>query len=109
MRTLKFIVNNKTILKDPSCDFSNLKPKSGEVIRAEFSFSSEWNKAVKVIAFYSRDRKELTPQVLSEDDSCIIPSEALNDFVFYIQILGKRKGKKFETDKLAVCQDGGKR
>ena len=41
MRTLEFIVNNKSIIRDPDCDFSGLFPGTEKCIMAHFSFSEE--------------------------------------------------------------------
>lgn len=36
MRTLRFIVNDKNIKQDPTCDFSGLFPGKNSNVRAEF-------------------------------------------------------------------------
>lgn len=108
MRTLRFIVDGETIKQDPSCDFSGLFPGKNPDICSEFTFSPEWNNKVKVAAFWSVLDKEYEPQAI-EDDSCIIPSEALMKPSFKIQVLGKRGREKLETNKLSVFQRGGKR
>lgn len=108
MRTLRFIVDGKTITQDPSCDFSGLFPGRNPSVRAEFTFSSEWKNKVKVAAFWSVLDKEYEPQEL-QDDSCIIPSEALAKPSFKVQILGKRGKERIDTNKLSVLQRGDKR
>lgn len=108
MRTLRFIVDGKTITQDPSCDFSGLFPGRNPNVRAEFTFSSEWKNKVKVAAFWSVLDKEYEPQEL-QDDSCIIPSEALAKPSFKIQILGKRGKERIDTNKLSILQRGDRR
>lgn len=108
MQILQFIVDGKTIKQDPSCDFSGLFPGKNPNIRAEFTFSSEWNNMVKVAAFWSVLDKEYEPQVI-EDDSCIIPSEALLKPSFKIQVLGKKGNERIDTNKLIILQKGGRR
>lgn len=113
MRKLSFIVNNESIQKDPSCNFSGLFPGKNPDIEAEFSFSDEWNNTVKVVAFFSMLDAEYEPQVLV-DNSCKIPKEALSRAAFKIQVIGKKTrtsfGKdKLKTDKLTIRQTGGKR
>lgn len=108
MRTLKFNVDGSVLKPDPSCDFANLVPGSNEVVVAEFKFSSEWAGVRKVAAFYSVLGREYTPQILQDGVRCFIPTHALERRSFKIQIMGIINGKKVQTNKLAVSQDGGK-
>lgn len=113
MRTLRFIVDDGLIRQDPSCDFSGLFPGRNPDVRAEFIFSSEWKKTVKVAAFWSMLDTEYEPQVIN-GDSCMIPEEALSRASFKIQVLGKKGTSVFNTttlstNKLTVRQGGGKR
>ena len=108
MRTLRFIVDGFTIKQDPSCSFNGLFPGAEDNIRAEFYFSKEWKGTVKVGAFWSVMGTEYEPQVIKEDNSCMIPVEALKRSSFRVQVLGKRDGTKMQTNKLTVYQKGGK-
>lgn len=104
MRTLKFIANGQILQPDPNCDFSGLVPGSSDYLRAEFSFSEEWLKTVKVVGFYTRLGKECQPQVLKDGKSCTIPAEVLEKRFFKIRILGKNG---LVTNKLEIDQKGG--
>ena len=108
MRTLKFIVEDQIIKKDPNCDFSNLVPGTEGYIRAEFSFSNDWAGCKKVAAFYSILGHEFEPQILEDSKSCLIPKEALQKEKFSIRVIGRAKNLKIITDKITVIQDGGK-
>lgn len=107
MRTLKFIVEGQVIKQDPKCDFTNLVPGTEGYLRAEFSFSSEWNKCAKVASFWSATGDEYPPQALSDGRSCVIPAEAAKKYAFKIAVLGMGNGIKLTTNKVAVKQDGG--
>lgn len=107
MRTLKFIVNDQIITKDPSCDFSGLVPGTEEYLQAHFSFSPEWKGCVKVATFYSLMGHEYPPQVLTDGATCMIPAEALKKRIFKIQVVGKRDELKILTNKVIVDQNGG--
>ena len=109
MKTLKFIVNNQSISKDPNCDFSGLFPGSAKAIRAEFTFSPEWDGYVKVVGFWSQMDTEYPPQEIQDDSWCMIPVEALTKVTFKMRVLGKRNGKKLMTKPITVYQNGGKR
>ena len=108
MKTLRFIVNKQILKPDPNCDFNGLVPGTDGYLKAEFSFSPEWDGCTKVAAFRSRMGKEYPPQLLEDGKSCMIPVEALNRRVFGIQIIGKKNGVKLVTNKTVVYQNGGK-
>ena len=108
MRTLKFIVENQILKQDPECDFSNLVPGTEGYLRAEFSFSSEWNGYGKVAAFYSLMGREYPPQILENGRFCMIPAEALKRNIFKVQVYGRSpKSMTLTTNKLEVKQNGG--
>ena len=107
MRTLRFIVKDQIITQDPNCDFTNLVPGTDGYIQAEFLFSSEWDGYVKVVSF-SSGKNEYTPKVLKDGKTCIIPTEALDRYIFMVQVLGKKNDIKLKTNSVAVRQNGGK-
>lgn len=108
MRTLKFIVEDQIIKPDPSCDFSGLVPGTNGYLRAEFSFSPEWNGYVRVVSFWSPLGREYPPQVLYDGLSCIIPEEALKKRKFKVQVIGKKNELRLKTNKIEVNQNGGR-
>lgn len=113
MKNLRFIVDNQTISKDPTCDFSGLVPGSSGYLSAEFTFSKEWDGCFKVAAFYSPLGIEYPPRELAYSKSCVIPFEALKKRSFKIQVVGMKtvNGEKIrlKTNKVVVYQDGGKK
>lgn len=109
MRTLKFIVEHDGLKQDPSCSFDRLFPAPNQEIVAEFSFPHEWNGVSKVAAFYSMLGKEYPPQIIEDDNRCVIPPEALKLPAFKIQVLGNFRGKITTTNTLTVYQKGGTR
>lgn len=108
LRTLKFIVEGQVIKPDPSCDFTGLVPGTKGCLKAEFSFSPDWKGYTKVAAFYSVMGKEYEPKALVNGTECLIPHEALAKRCFKIKIIGKKDGAKMATNKVTVCQNGGK-
>lgn len=109
MRSLKFIVDGQSIMPDPNCNFEGLVPGTDGYLKAEFTFSSDWDGCVKVVSFFSIFGKEYIPQVLKDGHSCTIPNEALLRREFRVMVTGRHPEKKFtiKTSKLAVCQNGG--
>lgn len=109
MRTLKFIVDDQIIKKDPNCNFDDLVPGTEGYLQASFSFTSEWKDCAKVVSFWSMLGREYTPQFLTDGATCTIPAEALNRRSFKIQVIGKRSdGVQLKTNKVVVDQNGGK-
>lgn len=106
-RTLRFIINGQTITQDPSCDFSGLFPGTENYLQAEFDFSQEWESTVKVVGFFSDMGREYEPQALNSNKTCVIPTDALKNRIFKIQIIGKNNKYTLRTNKLAVVQKGG--
>ena len=104
MRTLRFIVEGRTIRLDPHHDLAD--PNSGleGYTGAEFTFSKEWLNSPKVVAFYSRLGLEYPPQALKDGRTCLIPLEALERRFFKVQVLG-RNGLK--TNKIEIDRKGG--
>lgn len=109
MRTLKFIVDDLILKKDPDCDFTGLVPGTEGYLKAEFDFNSTWDDCVKVIGFYSENgNREYEPHILKDGKSCIIPSEALANKKFKIRVFGRNRTTKLITDSVIVTQNGGK-
>ena len=110
MRTLKFIVHDQIIEKDPNCDFDNLVPGTAGYIQASFSFSSEWTGCLKVAGFYSQMGTEYEPQFIDDRGTCMIPAEALKRRIFKIQVIGLDtiNSRRLTTNRLEVCQNGGR-
>ena len=107
MRTLKFIVDGQILKPDPNCDFTGLIPGSANYIKAEFSFSSDWNGFMKAVEFTSALGISFEPQLRADGKTCIVPVNALARRVFKIRVTGKQGKKKMTTNKVEVVQNGG--
>lgn len=108
MRTLEFIVDGTEIKKSNGANNSGLIKGSNESVMLKFSFSQEWDKSAKVIEFTTRDGKECKPQILI-NNMCEVPEKALNEYIFYVRVLGKNSKELLTTKKMAICQNGGNR
>lgn len=103
MRTLKFVVNGQTIKKQTDCDFSGLVAGSIGYLRAAFTFSSEWNDCRKAASFWLGDQEH--GRLLDENDSCMIPEEALTGEMFKVSVTGVKPDYKIKTTKTKVRQE----
>lgn len=106
IRTLRFIVDGNTIKPDPSCDFTGLFPGREDSIKAEFIFSSDWDRTTKVAGFFSIMGREYEPQII-EDGACMIPTEAIKYTAFKIRVFGKKGYFNISTNECIVRQSGG--
>jgi hypothetical protein len=110
MQVLRFIVDGDNITLDPTCDSTGLFPGAEDRVRAEFSFSKEWESRVKVAAFWSIMDKEYPPQAINSDGTCEIPSEALAKVAFKVQVLGGKKNRPIvRTNEVTIYQRGRRR
>lgn len=108
MKTLKFIVNGQSITLDPECDVNSLVPGTNGFVRAKFTFSPEWDRCIKVAAFYSNLGTEYPPQALKNGEVCDIPAEALKKSIFKVKVFGKKNDYTICTNKVTVHQKGGR-
>ena len=109
MRTLLFNVKGQSIYPNSQADISGLVAGTEGYIRAKFRFSDDWNGCVRVVGFYSLDGKEFAPQRLDKENSCDIPSEALEYHEFEMRVLGKSKNYIIITAPIRIRQFGGKK
>lgn len=108
MKILKFDVNGQAITLNPESDTANLIPGTEGYVQAEFTFSSDWDGCVKVVAFYSNLGREYEPRILKDGKHCTIPAEALKNSIFKLRVLGQKTGYTIRTDKFAIHQKGGR-
>ncbi len=106
MSIITLIVDGNRIKVDPSCDLSSLFPHMPEPVQLKFALPSEWKSRLCVVAFWSMLGQEHPPRSLDDDNSCNVPTEALQRAAFRVQLLGKHKGEKFETTKCTIHLKG---
>ena len=110
MRTLVFKVEGQRIYPNSLSEISGLVAGTSGYIRAKFLFSDDWKGCAKVVAFNSIDGSEFEPRRLDEENSCLIPSEALKYHEFDIKVLGKGKGDyTITTRPIRIKQYGGRK
>lgn len=105
MRTLEFKVDRQRLTKQPGCDFSNIVAKTTGYLHAKFNFSqNEWGGCKKAASFWIGSNEY--PVLLDDNDSCVIPSEALVGDYFEVSVTGaKRDGYRISTNKFKIRQE----
>lgn len=105
MRILEFEVEKQRLRKNPDCDFSNIVPGTSGYLKAVFHFNSpDWIGCKKAASFWLDDREY--PVLLDNENSCIIPADALMGGRFEVSVLGMREGSyRILTGKTKVKQE----
>lgn len=102
MRTLQFIVSGQDLRKDPNCDFDGLVAGSEGYLKAQFTFTSEWDKCSIVARFWKGDEEHA---VFLDNGCCKIPPAVQNNKTFKVAILGKHPdGYTMTTNRIIVRQ-----
>lgn len=102
-RTLRFIVNGQSIVKDPMCDFSKISPGTSGYLKAQFSFSNEWNGCKMAASFWCLGKEY---GAILKCGECFIPKEALQWSNFSVSLTGISGNYKITTNKVLVNQEG---
>lgn len=103
-RILEFDVQRQRLTKNRNCDFANIVSGTSGYLKAKFNFSqSEWMGCRKAASFWLNDKE--TAVLLDENNSCVIPSEALIGDRFEVSVTGVRTNYKIVTNKSVVKQE----
>ena len=102
MRLLKFKVNAQYIQKDPYCNFDHIVAGTQDYLRAQFTFSPEWQDCILVASFW-RGQTEYAELILNGE--CTIPPEILTGPTFRVSVTGQRGGYRITTNKVLVRQE----
>lgn len=104
MRTLEFEVNGQRLSKKTDCDFANIVANSVGYLRAKFYFEpDDWRDCKKVAGFWSGGQEYAA--LLDDEDSCVIPKEALTRHYFLVQVTGANEYRRIKTTKIEVSQE----
>ena len=107
MRTLVLNVKGQSIYPNSPSDIGGLVAGTSGYVRVKFICSSDWNGCIKVAGFKSSNGVEFSPSPLDNDNSCIIPQEALAYHEFEIVLLGKNREYTINTRPIRIKQYGG--
>jgi len=102
MRTLEFITHGQKLLKNDTCDFSNIIPNSEHYLKIRIYFDNTWNGMIKAAVFKERD---IEIPVLLTHCECEIPSEVLTRRSFSVRIEGKKDDTLVRTNTIIIKQE----
>lgn len=105
-RILEFEIEHQRIVKKRDCDFSNIAPGTIGYLKAKFYFSPNggWSDCRKAASFWLDGVEHA--ELLDENDTCVIPPEALVTDKFKVSVVGMKNGYKITTNKTTVRQEG---
>ena len=104
MRTLEFDVKQQYISIRNGCDTSGLVAGSVNYLRAKFYFSNdEWNECRKAASFWVGNREHSA--LLDENNSCVIPKEALIGKSFRVSVSGASSDFSIKTNRVKIRQE----
>lgn len=98
MKVMIFNVDGSRIEQDR---ISSDNVVMGDTVRLFFNFSSEWDTVAKVVKF-TRGNVELTPCVLRNGNTCVIPSEVMNGTYFRMRVLGRNADGDYSTQPVLI-------
>lgn len=103
-RILEFDVKKQRIIRRKSCDFTKIVAGSVGYLRAKFYFTqSEWSGCRKAASFWVNLEEHAA--LLDENDTCLIPAEALIGNKFEVSVTGMRHDYKITTNRTKVIQE----
>lgn len=100
-RILRFVINGQAIAKDPMCNFDKIVKGTSGYLKAQFSFSSEWNGCKIAASFWSLGKEYAA---ILNNNECYIPEEALVWSNFSVSLTGVKGDYKITTNRVIVNQ-----
>ena len=94
MRTLKYKVQGQNIIRDDTCDFSNIVRGTNNYINLLFEWDKDWWNKVKVISLRNAEGIETN---LAFKENVVLPEIVTNGSMFSFVLYGKDNIEKVQT------------
>lgn len=94
MRILRYKVQGQNIIRDSTCDFSNIVRGTNNYIKLVFEWDEDWRYKVKVISLRNAEGIE-TNLVFKEN--VVLPEVVTNGSMFSFVLYGKDNIEKVQT------------
>ena len=101
MRTLRFLVNQQKMIKDPDCNFSEIVSGTRGYLRADFLFSDEWKGCAVAAVFSCVDGAEAVPVV---NGACEVPGLVSDKKLWWVSAVGAKGDYRITSNKVEVRQ-----
>lgn len=94
MRTLKYKVQGQNIIRDNTCDFSNIVRGTNNYIKLIFEWDEDWTYKAKVISLRNSEGVETN---LGFKENVVLPEIVTNGSMFSFVLYGKDNIEKVQT------------
>ena len=101
MRTLKYKAQGQKIIRDNTCDFSNIVRGTNNYINLIFEWDEDWKNKAKVISLRNAEGVEKN---LVINKSIALPEVVTNGSMFSFVLYGKDAVEKIQTNREYVEQ-----
>lgn len=102
MRTLKYKVQGQKIIRDNTCDFSNIVRGTNNYINLIFEWDEDWKNKAKVISLRNAEGIETN---FAFRENVLLPEVVTNGSMFSFVLYGKDAVEKIQTNREYVEQN----
>lgn len=94
MRILRYKVQGQNIIRDSTCDFSNIVRGTNNYIKLVFELDKDWRNKAKVISLRNSEGVETN---LAFKENVLLPEVVTNGSMFSFVLYGKDNIEKIQT------------
>lgn len=94
MRILRYKVEGQNIIRDNTCDFSNIVRGTNNYIKLVFEWDEDWRYKAKVISLRNAEGTETN---LAFKENVVLPEVVTNGSMFSFVLYGKDNIEKVQT------------
>lgn len=101
MRTLKYKVKKQNVIRDNTCDFSNIVRGTNNYIKLVFEWDEDWKNKAKAISLRNAEGIETN---LAFKENVVLPEVVTNGSMFSFVLYGKDTVEKIQTNREYIEQ-----
>lgn len=94
MRILRYKVEGQNVIRDNTCDFSNIVRGTNNYIKLVFEWDKDWRNKAKAISLRNAEGAETN---LAVKESVVLPEVVTNGSMFSFALYGKDNIEKVQT------------
>lgn len=101
MRILRYKVQGQNVIRDNTCDFSNIARGTDKYLKLVFSWDEEWRGKAKVIRLRNAQGEEMN---IVLQDKVVLPKNVTSGSIFSFELYGKSATEMIKTNREYVEQ-----
>lgn len=102
MRILRYKVQGQNIIRDNTCDFSNIVRGTNNYIKLVFEWDKQWKNKAKVISLRNANGEEVNVVLQSK---IVLQEKITKGSMFSFKIYGKEGEEKIHTNREYIEQE----